>query len=155
MENRKPIFMSPTDGEVVHLFGDQLVHKITGAQTEGRIAIVESSFAPGHGPPAHIHHDEDEIFIIIKGTFQVCSGSETRLCEPGTIALLPKGLPHTFKNVGTTEGQIITLILPAHFANFFKEVHALPSTEQSDMQKVTEIAAKYHVEFLNYSCESP
>lgn len=151
MENRKPIFMSPTDGEVVHLFGDQLVHKITGVQTEGTVAIVESRLAPGHGPPSHIHHDDDEIFIIMKGNFQVCSGTETRLCEPGTIALLPKGLPHRFQNVGTTEGRIMTLILPARFENFFREVNALLPTERNDT-KVAEIAAKYHVEFLNYSC---
>lgn len=147
---RKPVFMSPTDGEVIDLFGDRLVFKITGAETEGAAAIVESILAPGHGPPPHIHHNDDEIFIITKGSFQVCSGDEVKICEPGTIAMLPKGLPHRFQNIGSSEGRVLTLILPSTFENFFREVHALPPG--TDMKKVAEIAAKYHVEFLNYSC---
>jgi len=75
-------------------------------------------------------------------------GSEIRRGGPGTIALLPRDVPHGFRNVGKTPGRIVTVISPAGFEGFFAEVFALPPAERGDMAKVAAIGAKYRLEFL-------
>ena len=35
--------------------------------TGGVVAVLESTSAPGFGPPRHIHHGSDELFYILGG----------------------------------------------------------------------------------------
>jgi quercetin dioxygenase-like cupin family protein len=142
------VFLSPRDGLVWSLFGDEITRKVTGDETGGAYAIVESRVDPGGGPPPHIHHGEEELFYVSEGEFELRWGSELRRGGPGTIALLPRDVPHGFRNVGKTPGRLVTVISPAGFEGFFEEVFALPPADRSDMAKVSAIGAKYRVEFL-------
>jgi len=144
----KPLFVSPADGEVWNLFGDRMIRKVAGKDTGGAYAVILILVPPGNGPPLHRHHDEDELFMIEEGEFEFRFGDETRKGVPGTIGMLPRGIPHTFRNVGKTPGKMFVVITPARFEGFFVDVFALPEKERGDLAKVAAIGKKYNLEIL-------
>lgn len=144
----KPLFLSPADGEVWNLFGDQIIRKVAGKDTGGAYAVILQVVPPGNGPPPHLHNSEDELFLIEEGEFELRYGEETKKGGPGTIAMLPKGIPHGFRNVGKTPGKVLIVITPARFEGFFVDLIALPEKERGDFAKVTAIGKKYNLEFL-------
>lgn len=67
--------------------------KVTGAQTAGALAVVEGSFAPGHGAPLHRHRGHDECFYVVSGSFRFQSGSDSLVVEAGGFFYLPPYAP--------------------------------------------------------------
>lgn len=144
----EPLFVSPADGEVWNLFGDQMIRKVAGKDTGGAYAVILSIVPPGNGPPPHLHHDEDELFMIDEGEFELRFGDEIKTGGPGTIAMLPRGIPHGFRNVGQTPGKLYIVITPARFEGFFADLAALPEKERDDLAKIVAIGKKYNLELL-------
>jgi cupin domain len=50
----------------------------------------------GFGPPLHIHHREDEAFYLLDGAMQVVCGEDRWEAGPGSLVMLPRGVPHAF-----------------------------------------------------------
>ena len=144
----KPLFLSPADGEVWNLFGDKIIRKVAGKDTNGSYAVIEQIVAPGGGPPPHKHKGEEELFMVEEGEFEIMFGGETKKGGPGTIAMLPRGIPHGFRNSGKVPGKVLIVISPARFEGFFVDLIALPEKDRGDIAKVTEIGKKYDLEFL-------
>jgi mannose-6-phosphate isomerase-like protein (cupin superfamily) len=113
--------------------------------TNGQMSVWQSVVAPGEGPPMHIHRMEDEVFHVISGTFRFWCGDETFEGGPGTTAVLPRGIPHTFQNVGTTEGRFLGMATPGGFEEFFLELERGKITEPAAVMAVGE---KYGLSFI-------
>lgn len=56
--------MKPSQGTSLSIVGDVLTFKAVGENTAGQYTLVEVRVDPQIGPPAHIHHREDEAFYI-------------------------------------------------------------------------------------------
>lgn len=50
----------------------------------------------GEASPLHLHHNEDEIFVLLEGRLRIEVGGRTQHLEPGQAAVAPKGVPHAF-----------------------------------------------------------
>ncbi|TDQ33871.1 cupin domain-containing protein [Phyllobacterium brassicacearum] len=85
-------------------------------------AVIEEIVPPGVAAPLHRHGREDEISYVIEGTFRIWRGDEVLDMGPGGVALLRRHQVHSFKNIGTAPGRLLTVILPAGFERFFKVV---------------------------------
>ncbi|WP_292808200.1 cupin domain-containing protein, partial [Nostoc sp. JL23] len=59
------------------------------------------------GPPLHLHRREDESFYILEGTFAFQIGDRTVTATAGWFITAPKGVPHSYKNIGTTPARIV------------------------------------------------
>ena len=70
--------------------------------TDGAMSVFEGIVPANDGPPMHIHDREDEMFYVLSGQFQFWCGDESFTGGPGTNVVLPRGVPHTFKNIGTS-----------------------------------------------------
>ncbi|MBA3963235.1 MAG: dihydrofolate reductase family protein [Chthoniobacterales bacterium] len=57
----------PDDGKTLHAFGDTLQIKLSGDVTNGGLTLGLGSTPQGHGLPPHIHHHEEELFIVLEG----------------------------------------------------------------------------------------
>lgn len=86
---------------------------LSGAQTNESPAIFEDIVQPGIGPGRHIHHDQDETFFFLEGSFDVEIDGTLYHMEPGDIGFVPRNTVHAFKNVGSTEGRLRYLFSPA------------------------------------------
>ncbi len=68
----------------------------TGAETEGRFALMEFRGKPGNEPPPHIHLWENEIVYVLDGVMEMYCGDTVMLLHPGEMAFVPRGQPHAF-----------------------------------------------------------
>ena len=121
----------PGDGELVRAFGNEILFKLTTAQTAGSLTLGLAVVPPGSSPPPHIHHREDEVFIILDGRYRVLiDGTWTEDVGPGSVVYLPRGSVHTFEVVGEATGRHFVLTTPGGFERYFarcaEEVFAVP-----------------------------
>ena len=80
--------------------GDQMRFLITGEETGGAFFMAEVSVPPGGGPPPHVHTREDESFYLQQGTLTIQIGDKTLTASPGDFVHLPRGIVHSFRNIG-------------------------------------------------------
>ncbi len=147
-ENNEPIFVGSDAGKTWNIFGLKIVGKIFSEQTNGQYSVIISNTPPNGGPPKHIHATEDEMFYVLKGNYEFYCGDSTIDATEGALVVLPRNIPHGFKNVGETYGQLINTITPGGFENFFEEIDQLPKDKPLDRKKVEQIAGKYGLKFI-------
>lgn len=142
------IIAPPSAGADWSVLGTALTCKVSSEETGGAYSIVEQTVEPQSGPPPHVHQDEDEIFYIADGEFEILCGEQTYNAAKGFLAVLPRGIPHTFRNVGATAGTMLVTITPGGFEKFFAEVSREIKTMPPDIEKVRAIGRKFNLEFF-------
>jgi len=78
------------EGEAYWFLDSLVTVKVSGAQTSGRLTILDFLNPPGFSPPTHRHLMEDEVFYVISGSaIFFCDGetSEEFTAEAGTSAV--------------------------------------------------------------------
>ncbi|MCH9651147.1 MAG: cupin domain-containing protein [Deltaproteobacteria bacterium] len=135
-------------GKTWNIFGLEIVGKVMSAQTGGQYSVIVSTTRPGGGPPRHLHENEDELFFVLEGVFEFYCGEEVSRAEKGALVVLPRGIPHGFRNVGQIDGMLMNTITPGGFEGFFEEIDRLPKDKPLDRVRVTAIAARYGLTFL-------
>jgi quercetin dioxygenase-like cupin family protein len=148
MSSERAIIVQPKAGPRHHVLGNVATVKIHGRDTGGVYSQIESHCDPKAGPPPHNHHREDETFYVIEGEFEFICGGERTTGGPGTIARLPRGVPHRFANIGDTPGRLLVTLTPAGFEDFFAEVGALSPEQQMEKPRLGAIASRYGLEFV-------
>ncbi len=137
------ITISSTEGDFFELGGLAVRWKINGTATDARFAVIHHPMAPhALAAPLHRHHNEDEFSYVIKGTLGALLGDDVVTVDPGTWVFKPRGQWHTFWNAGDTSCEIIEIISPAGFENYFHEVAAA----WGNMMRFQEINAKYSLD---------
>jgi len=119
--------------------------RIPAATTAGEMSVWESLAGPGEGPPMHVHSREDEMFYVLSGSFRFWCGAETFDGGPGTSAVLPRNVAHTYRNVGATEGRLLVAAMPGGFEEFFLEIERTGAAEPA---AIVAIAGKYGLSFV-------
>jgi mannose-6-phosphate isomerase-like protein (cupin superfamily) len=146
-ETPVPIIHSPGSGKVVGVLRDKSTFKVLSEETGGAYAILEQQIPAGHGPPLHVHRHKTEIFYILEGQFEITVGDQKVAAPAGAIAACPLNIPHTFRNMGSTEGKSLPTVIPGRFANYFVEVDNVPD---NDHNAIKALCAKYDVEILEW-----
>jgi quercetin dioxygenase-like cupin family protein len=95
--------------------------KISGADTEGDLAVFEQTgLTPNGGPPLHIHPFQDEWFYVIEGEYLFQVGDDKYEMKGGDTIFLPRNVQHAFVQL-TEKGKMIVSYLPAgKMESFFK-----------------------------------
>lgn len=146
---RAPIIMAPHDGETVHAFGSRIDFKLTGDDTGGAFVLGLATIPPGGGPPPHVQHDEDELFIIVEGRYSFLVEGAWREAEPGAVVFVPRGAPHTFRNVGDVPARHWVLNTPGGFEHFFRKAAAVfAAGGPPDFAALARIAAEHGSTFV-------
>ena len=70
-------------------------------------------------PSACIHSREDEIFYVLEGTYEVHCGDVRRTISAGACAILPRRVPHGFRNIGLAPARLIFVITPSGLEEYF------------------------------------
>lgn len=144
-ETKSPIVTGPDQGKTVGVLGGRSIFKATSADTNGAYAILVQEIPPGAGPPLHVHRHETEVFFILEGQFELRVGETKMSAPPGTTAVCPRDIPHTFRNVGSQTGKILLTVIPGRFADYFLEVDGVRDHNKETIRQLT---AKYDVEIL-------
>jgi mannose-6-phosphate isomerase-like protein (cupin superfamily) len=100
--------------EVRWWLGALTVIKAGAADTGGRLAIVEVTEAPGAEAPLHVHHREDEAFLVLEGELRIDLEDGPVHLSPGELFVVPKGVTH--KPYAEREAKVL-LIEPRGVVN--------------------------------------
>jgi quercetin dioxygenase-like cupin family protein len=102
-------------------FLDTLVTvRVSHADGQDGIAILEHRAPSGDSPPLHVHRTEDEIFHILDGRFRFRVGGEERWAGPGETLLAPNGIPHTYRVESREGGRWLTATAHGDFERFVR-----------------------------------
>lgn len=132
---------APGEGKTVQVMGEPYIYKATGSDTGGAYSIVEVTVSV-HGPPPHIHHNEDEAFYVVEGELDFQVGERTVRALAGSLVFGPKGVMHGYSKVGPGPAKLLEIFSPPGFERFFEEIAGL-----SDIDQIKGIAEKYNLEF--------
>ena len=87
--------------------------------------MIEQVTLPAWGPPRHIHSCEDGIFYILDGSYELHVGDERRTVSAGASAILPRNIPHGFRNVASTPSRLVFVITPGGLEEYFLAVEKI------------------------------
>lgn len=109
-------------------------------------AVLEQFIPPGKRPPLHVHAHETEIFYIVQGRFQLSVGWERVQAGPDACLVGPRGIPHTFRNVGEDTGILHLTVLPGRFGHCCLRVDAI---HDQDRAAIEALLAEYDVSVVD------
>ncbi len=131
--------------QIIPVFGEPIEILIDGEMTGGRSTTIIQTSPPGGGPPPHSHANEDEVFFVLEGEYEFLQNGEWAKAEPGVPVFGKRGLFHTFRNAGTTEGKMLIFITPSGIEKYFAEIS--PLTMPWDMAQLLDISEKFGISF--------
>lgn len=147
-------YVEPGVGKSVWVVGLLITVKVASQDTGGVFSLIETIEPPQGGPPPHVHRDVDEMLYVLEGEVEFVVGERTIRAGAGSCVHLPRGIPHTYKNIGTSPSRTLAVITPGGFEKFFVEVGE-PATEgdpppegEPDVDRIVRTGQKYGVEFL-------
>jgi mannose-6-phosphate isomerase-like protein (cupin superfamily) len=143
-----PLFVDAEEGKTWNVFGLKIIGKILSEDTDGAYAVIVSHAPANGGPPLHVHENEEEVFYVLEGSFEFTYGNNKVTADKGDMVVLPKNLPHSFKNIGNTIGITMNTMTPGGLEKFFDEIAAISKNGPPDPKRVSEIAMKYKMRFL-------
>lgn len=159
--NKNPFIMTTSnqiqlkagEGNSFWVLGDLYTFKVTGKETNGAFTVMDQIIQPQGGPPPHIHHREDEAFFILDGTFSFLCGDKETVFDKGSFVYVPKGVLHTFRNIGEQQGRLLVTVTPAGLEEFFyavgspaRDADTPPEFDPAVIDKVLQLAKAYHME---------
>ncbi len=150
MDTPAPIpSVSPAEGIARYsALGDELIVLQGGKQTAGKFMSAILITSPGGGPPPHVHDREDEWFVLIEGRIEFWLDGVWTEAKPGQCAYLPKGTPHTFRNIGDTPSRMVLHTAPAGFEDFYSELSDYCAAGEPEMAEVARICAEHGIHIL-------
>lgn len=142
------------EGDAIWFLGTRMTVKTGRAQTDGGVTVIDQECPAGFAPPAHVHHDEDEIFYVLDGRLDVSCGEKAWQVGPRELVLLPKGVPHRFEVAGGQPARLLQITTPAQFEDFAAAVGepatapGLPLPAAPDIERLVATAATFGIEIL-------
>jgi quercetin dioxygenase-like cupin family protein len=100
----------------------------SGEDTGNTYSMMDVTILPNSGAKPHIHSREDEVFYVIDGKFELHYGDQKINAANGFHLFMKRGIPHSFRNVGTNEGRLLILFMPAGCEKLYEEL-GIPVTD--------------------------
>lgn len=107
------VHVPPGGGKSVWFNGGLVTFYALGEDTGGAFTLFEEAVAPQEGAPPHLHHEEDQAIYVLQGDHEfVCDGRAFE-AKTGSFVYVPRGVVHSFQNVGTEPGRLLIHSAPA------------------------------------------
>ena len=151
-ESHSATHLTPGEGESVWLVGDLITVKVTSQDTDGAFTLVEEKSPPLGGPPPHFHQHVDEALYVLEGEVEFLLEDRTIPAGAGSCVYAPRGILHTWTNVGSSPSRMLAVITPGGLERFFLEAGervtdaSSPPPGPPNIEKIMEAAARYGVE---------
>jgi quercetin dioxygenase-like cupin family protein len=142
--------------KILSVAGDRLVILLSGEDTQLQYTVMEASVPPGAGPPPHLHHYEDETFLVLSGEITFYLADQVIPMKKGEFIFAPRGVSHHFKNTSAETAVLLETASPAGIERFFEAVGRPLTTRQDspfpvtadDISQMQAIAPKFGIKIL-------
>jgi quercetin dioxygenase-like cupin family protein len=128
----RELVLAPGEGQSVeNPLGGLFTFKVTSDGSDGAVTAIETFVVRQEGPPLHVH-EQDEVIYTLAGSLRVKLGETIREAPAGSFVFIPRGMPHTWQNIGAEPLRFFATITPAavEFEEFFKRYAQLPAEER-------------------------
>lgn len=146
LDNPQPIFVPPHSGKKLEFLA--VTHKLTSDQTGGAYYLFESVFEPETGNRLHVHRREDEVGYVLEGALEIRLADQTVVVEAGSIAHLPKNIPHAIRNPLKTPSRYLFMTIPAGLDQWFDALDAARNDGTLDDAMYRKLSIEYGIEWL-------
>lgn len=137
--NRSDPMVPPKSGSIL------ASAKLDAVETGSRFSVVHHPIAPrALAAPLHRHRNEDEYSFVLKSTLGTFLGNRIGIAETGAWVAMPGGEWHTLWNAGDEPCEVIEVIAPGGFEDYFREVAAA----WGDVEAFAALNAKYDIEMV-------
>jgi quercetin dioxygenase-like cupin family protein len=110
--------------------------------------LAESTLAPGFaGPPPHRHRELHHMFYVLDGTLTLLVGDGTIEAGPGSVACVPPGVAHTFRNDSDGPVRLLSFNTPAGFENYMRDMAEAAQSAPLTPDVIARVAPRYDFEF--------
>src|SRR5262244_3930433 len=143
----QPAIVSREQALAIKPFGIDMRILLSTEASGGAISVIMAWHKPGEGPPDHVHFDQEEMFFIVEGTYELTVGGQTSTAGPGTIVFIPRTVVHRFKNVGNKMARMLDWSLPGGQDHYFKAISELAVGGGFTGEKAREISKRFDTNF--------
>jgi quercetin dioxygenase-like cupin family protein len=149
MSDKAGIIVRKDSARVLRAFGEELTVLLDGERTVGNLTMWTENTPPGGGPPPHYHLNEDETFHVLEGRVGFLLDGEWNEVGPGGTAFMPRGVVHTFKNVGDQPSHMLIMTTPSGIEKFFQRcAEEFAKSGGADMSRLAEIGVEHGIHFV-------
>ncbi|MFD0795273.1 cupin domain-containing protein [Mucilaginibacter litoreus] len=78
----------------------------------GKLTIYEHEVSVGLNSAIEICNDEDKVILVAEGKFVLYACEREYFAEKGSNILVPAGIKHHYKNIGTQTGKLLITLTP-------------------------------------------
>ena len=139
-----PLIVRQGEGRSVTIGPDRMLVRIGGKDTDDRFDLIEGTVSYLAGPPLHLHYDQDDTILVVRGRLKVRVGDQLADLVPGDLISAPPGVPHTFTNLEREPAHFINVMTPGSFDRTLEEFSALLGS-QPDPEALAEFAERHRI----------
>lgn len=139
------------DGERIELGPNEVVIRLSGAETDGAFSLLEYTAPPdGPSPATHVHEATDEVIYVLDGELAGRVEAEAFTAGAGDSVWIPRGRRHSFEVAGTRDAWFLLWYAPAGFEGYFEELGEFLESQPAGApdpdaigRKVAELSERY------------
>lgn len=145
----QPRLIRPLEGETHVVGADRVTFLLTGDDTDGAFMLGLVTVEPGGGPPPHVHHREDEVFVMLQGEVEAWTPSGWQTARAGDVVFLPADVPHTYRNASNEVARFYVFANPSGFEHFYADLaRAFAAPGGPTPTALAATAEQHGIEFL-------
>lgn len=102
------------------IVADARTRAVFSAEKMGKSRLAEgthlyaglNAFEPGQKHAAHVHADQDKLYVVLEGEAEVALGETTERVGTGGVVLARAGVPHGIANPGPERLVVLVVFGP-------------------------------------------
>jgi len=96
-------------------------------------ALIEGSHPVGEPRIRdHVHARHEESFVVLEGRYEVRVGEDIIVAVSGDYVFIPRGTPHTYRNVGPEPARLLNIMSPSDGVQLLSDLGSLAGTKVDD-----------------------
>jgi mannose-6-phosphate isomerase-like protein (cupin superfamily) len=150
--------MSADSLERLWFINTQVIIRVPPELGKDGTCVMEHHAPTGDSPPLHVHHEQDEVFVLITGEARIhLSGRDIEACA-GDCLLIPKGEPHSYLATSADGVRFLTITRGDGFVGLVREAGRAAETDglpepgappsPKEQEALAQVARKHGVEFV-------
>ena len=121
--------------------------RISSSQTDGAYCVCEMTTMPGDGVSRHVHDRDEEFYYILEGAYEMEAGEERFTAEAGSVVVIPRDVPHQFRNAGNVPARALMIFRPGGFDELLGEMRQAAAAGTLDEKQRHATLTKWGVHF--------
>ncbi len=118
MSKATAIFVPPPEAP----FTPGTTVRIRSRQTGDAFCVCEATTLPGDGVSLHVHERDDEFYYILEGALEMEAGGDHFTAAAGALVVIPRTVPHKFRNSGTVPARALMIFRPGGFDDMLEQL---------------------------------